>query len=81
MSLGQNNKPGKLPSTFYLRDAREVASDLLGKLLVRNSPEGTTSGIIVETEAYLGVIDPASHAFGGKLSQRTEVMYDKGGLA
>ena len=71
----------KLPREFYLRDAREVARDLLGKELVRESPEGSTSGMIVETEAYLGVIDRASHAFGGRLSSRTAVMYEEGGRA
>jgi len=81
MDLERYNKREKLPPTFYLRDAREVARDLLGKLLVRNCPEGTTSGIIVETEAYLGVADRASHAFGGRLSSRTAVMYEHGGLA
>lgn len=70
-----------LPREFYLRDAREVARDLLGKELVRESPEGVTSGIIVETEAYMGVADRASHAFGGKLSRRTAIMYEDGGRA
>jgi DNA-3-methyladenine glycosylase len=70
-----------LPREFYLRDARDVARDLLGKELVRESPEGTTSGIIVETEAYMGVADRASHAFGGKLSRRTAIMYEDGGRA
>jgi DNA-3-methyladenine glycosylase len=71
----------RLPREFYLRDAREVARDLLGKELVRESPEGTASGIIVETEAYLGVADRASHAFGGRVSRRTAIMYDEGGRA
>src|SRR5512136_1539417 len=71
----------KLPREFYLRDTREVAMDLLGKELVRESPEGTASGIIVETEAYLGMSDPASHAFGGKQSRRTAVMFEEGGRA
>jgi DNA-3-methyladenine glycosylase len=71
----------KLPRQFYLRDTREVARDLLGKELVRESPEGVTSGIIVETEAYLGIDDRASHAFGGRASRRTAVMYEEGGRA
>jgi DNA-3-methyladenine glycosylase len=58
-----------------------VARDLLGKELVRESSEGAASGIIVETEAYLGVADRASHAFGGKMSRRTAIMYDEGGRA
>jgi len=71
----------KLPREFYLRDAREVARDLLGKELVRNSAEGAASGIIVEAEAYLGIADRASHAFGGRPSRRTAIMYEEGGRA
>ena len=71
----------KLSRDFYLRDAREVARDLLGKELVHENPEGTASGIVVETEAYLGVVDRASHAFGGRPSRRTTVMYEEGGRA
>jgi len=78
-SSGQQGE--KLPRAFYLRDARTVARELLGKELVRESPEGSASGIIVETEAYLGVPDRASHAFGGKRSRRTAVMYEAGGRA
>jgi len=70
-----------LPREFYLRDAREVARELLGKELVRESPEGLTSGIIVETEAYLGAVDRASHAFGNRVSRRTSIMYEEGGHA
>ena len=71
----------KLPREFYLRDTRLVARELLGKELVRESPEGTSSGIIVETEAYLGIPDRASHAFGGRRSRRTAIMYEEGGRA
>jgi DNA-3-methyladenine glycosylase len=71
----------KLPRQFYLRDTREVARDLLGKELVRESPDGTTSGIIVETEAYLGIDDRACHAFGGRTTGRTAIMYEEGGRA
>jgi DNA-3-methyladenine glycosylase len=70
-----------LPREFYLRDAIQVARELIGRELVHCSAAGTTSGVIVETEAYLGVSDPASHAFGGLLSKRTAIMYQPGGRA
>jgi len=71
----------KLPRTFYERDAIAVAKELLGKLLIHNSEEGRTSGIIVETEAYMGVEDKASHSYGGKKTKRTSTLYDKPGTA
>ena len=70
-----------LPREFYLRDTRVVARDLIGREVVRLSPEGPISGVIVETEAYLGVSDRASHAYGGKKGKRTASMYEEGGRA
>lgn len=69
-----------LPLKFYLRPATVVARELLGKLLVHKSPEGTTAGMIVETEAYEGAVDKACHAWHNR-SPRTEVIYQQGGLA
>ncbi|MBR5914069.1 MAG: DNA-3-methyladenine glycosylase [Selenomonadaceae bacterium] len=63
---------------FYLRSGLEVARDLIGKKLVHNSPEGLTSGIIVETEAYMGAIDAAAHSYKG-LTERTKIQYGLGG--
>jgi DNA-3-methyladenine glycosylase len=73
----------KLPRDFYTRaDVLEVARDLLGKkLVVPNRNGARVSGIIVETEAYRGPEDRASHAFGGRRTQRTETMYGLGGTA
>ncbi len=47
---------------------------LLGKLLVHDSPEGRTAGMIVEAEAYCGPEDDAAHSFGGRRTARTEAM-------
>ncbi len=71
-----------LPSSFYIReDVVQVAKDLLGKVIVTKIDGITASGIITETEAYAGVTDKASHAYGGKHTNRTEVMYARGGVA
>ena len=73
----------KLPREFYTRpNVLIVARDLLGKLLVVPTHDGTrVSGIIVETEAYRGPQDRASHAYGGRRTRRTETMYGIGGTA
>lgn len=72
----------KLNESFYTRtDVVQVAKDLLGKVLVTNINDVLTSGMIVETEAYAGVADKASHAFGGRRTKRTETMYAHGGTA
>ena len=73
----------KLSRDFYTRtNVLEVARDLLGKLLVVPNRNGQrVSGMIVETEAYRGPEDRASHAFGGRRTKRTETMYGEGGFA
>jgi DNA-3-methyladenine glycosylase (3mg) len=73
----------KLPREFYLRpDTIETARDLLGKTLVVPAENGErVSGVIVETEAYLGAMDKASHAFGNRRTPRTEIMFEEGGRA
>ncbi|HEY0079242.1 MAG TPA: DNA-3-methyladenine glycosylase [Pyrinomonadaceae bacterium] len=76
-------KGSKLAREFYTRaDALLVARQLLGKRLVVPAHDGErVSGIIVETEAYLGTEDKASHAYGGRRTPRTETMYAEGGTA
>ncbi len=71
----------KIRRKFYEReDTLAVARDLLGKLLVVPAADGTrVSGIIVETEAYLGFTDRAAHSFGGRRTARNEVMYGRAG--
>lgn len=73
----------KLPREFYTRsDVLEVARDLLGKKLVVPNRNGErVAGLIVETEAYRGPEDRASHAYGGRRTNRTETMYGIGGTA
>ena len=73
----------KLPREFYTRsNVLTVARELLGKLLVVPTRDRTrVSGIIVETEAYRGPQDRASHAYGGRRTKRTETMYGIGGTA
>lgn len=72
----------RLSRSFYLRDdVVTVARELLGKKLVTSFDGRRSAGIIVETEAYAGIIDRASHAYGDRRTRRTEVMYGEGGLA
>lgn len=61
------------------KTTEDIAKELLGHLLVKESPQGTVSGWIVETEAYLGKIDEACHSYNGKCTPRMEVMYQPAG--
>ena len=72
----------KLDAAFYRRhDVMKIAGELLGKVLVTEIDGVLTSGRIVETEAYLGESDRASHAWNGRFTPRTKVMFEEGGLA
>ena len=72
----------KLGVDFYQReDILAISRQLLGKVLCTNFNGSVTTGIIVETEAYAGVADKASHAYGGRRTNRTEVMYSPPGTA
>jgi DNA-3-methyladenine glycosylase len=71
-----------LPRSFYLREnVVLIAKELLGKILITQFSGILTSGVITETEAYAGVTDRASHAYGNRRTRRTEVMYALGGTA
>lgn len=72
----------KLPLKFYRREnVLKIARELLGKILVTNWDGIVTSGRIVEVEAYNGSNDKASHSFGGRRTNRNEVMYGEGGFS
>jgi DNA-3-methyladenine glycosylase len=70
----------RLERAFFEQDAVRLARSLIGTLLVRRLPEGTAVCRIVETEAYMGPDDRASHAYGNRRSRRTPVFYGPGGV-
>jgi len=71
-----------LPPSFFRRDTAAVARDLLGCRLVRRFPGGRErSVVIVETEAYLGVVDRAAHTWNGRKTPRVLPMWGPGGHA
>jgi len=71
-----------VPRDFYLQeDVVSIARQLLGKVIFTRFGGELTAGMITETEAYAGVVDRASHAFGGRRTGRTETMFQMGGIA
>jgi len=73
--------PQKILREFYTRaDTLQIAQDLLGKtLVVPTTTSERVSGMIVETEAYLGIEDKAAHSYGNRRTKRTETMFAVGG--
>jgi DNA-3-methyladenine glycosylase len=72
----------RLGRRFFAKDPATLARDLLGCELVRVLDDGfRLSGVIVETEAYLGTADRAAHSFGGRRTARNEAMYARPGTA
>ncbi|MEO8116910.1 MAG: DNA-3-methyladenine glycosylase, partial [Bacteroidota bacterium] len=74
---------GKIvPVSFFTRpDVAIIAKELLGKCLATNFDGNLTVLRIVEAEAYNGTVDKASHAFNNRKTNRTKVMYERGGVA
>lgn len=72
----------KLGASFYNRkDVVEIAKELIGKIIVTNFDDALTAARIVETEAYNGIVDKASHAYNNRRTARTEIMFGNGGNA
>lgn len=71
----------KLTRKFYARETLQVAKELLGKIFVHEVNGVKLKGKIVETEAYIGSIDKACHAYGGKKTPRLETLYGMPGIA
>ena len=82
MSENSQNNSVKLPYSYYLnQDVLFLAKDLLGKVLFTEINGEVTAGIITETEAYFGIKDKASHAYGGRRTNRTKTLYSEGGVS
>ncbi len=74
------DQTARIEQGFFNRPTLTVAKELLGAILVRKIQGGFLCGTIVETEAYVGEDDPASHAYGG-LTPRNQLMYGPPGYA
>jgi DNA-3-methyladenine glycosylase len=71
-----------LPEAYFQSsDVVALSRDLIGKYLFTSIDDEITGGYIVETEAYAGVMDKASHAYGGRMTPRTQTMYMPGGVS
>ncbi|RFZ84735.1 DNA-3-methyladenine glycosylase [Mucilaginibacter terrenus] len=69
------------PEYYNSDDVVALSRDLIGKYLFTCIDGEVTGGYIVETEAYAGAIDKASHAYGNRLTPRTKTMFERGGVA
>lgn len=69
----------KIEKNFFEKDTLTVAKDLIGQYLVRQINGEKITVMITETEAYIGKIDKACHAYGNKITERTKVLYSEYG--
>ncbi|MDC3426258.1 DNA-3-methyladenine glycosylase [Aquibacillus sp. 3ASR75-11] len=81
MDRNERNIGKPLDMKFYTKPTLQLAKSLLGCVLIHESTEGTAAGLIVETEAYIGPADQASHSFQNRRTKRTEVMFGPSGHA
>ncbi|WP_297420216.1 DNA-3-methyladenine glycosylase [Clostridium sp.] len=70
-----------LDKEFYKQGALNLAKELLGKVVVRTVDNVALKAKIIETEAYIGEVDKASHAYNGRRTERTEPLFREGGIA
>ena len=77
--MNRTRRAAMLPVSFFARPTAVVARELIGRVLVSATDPGRTAGRIVETEAYLGHRDPASHGFAHRRHARNETLYAAAG--
>jgi len=73
--MDDNNNLERLGRRFFNRDTKQVANDLIGRYLVRETEKGEMIGKITEVEAYLGPKDKGCHSYDYKKTERTKIMY------
>src|SRR5690625_1333484 len=79
--MHSNYESQPLNPTFYDQPTLQLAESLLGQILVKVTEKGTSSGAIVETEAYLGEEDQAAHSYKKRRTKRTAIMFQAPGHA
>ena len=78
--MSRTQRAATLPVRFFARPAEVVAAELVGTVMISRIGGAVTAGRIVETEAYLGVIDPASHGFAGRRTVHNASIFGAPGL-
>lgn len=81
MQMADKAENRRLGREFFTVDGLTLARNLLGKVMVHETPYGTVRAIITETESYMGIEDKGSHTYGGRRTERTEPMFHIGGTS